>query len=66
MFWALSRVEDVASDRCKVFLFSVVLGRPEVVQVVQIASNCSTLFGVVLGRSDCFWMFGVILVVHAL
>ena len=30
-FWALSRVADVASDRFKVFLFSVVLGRPEVV-----------------------------------
>ena len=30
-FWALSRVVYVASDRSKVFLLSVVLGRSEVV-----------------------------------
>ena len=39
------------------FLSSVVLGRSGVVLVVQIASNCSTLFWFVLDRSDGFRMF---------
>ena len=38
-------------------LFSVVLGRLEVVLVVEVASNCFTLFLFVLDRSDGFRMF---------
>ena len=36
------------------FLFSVVLGRSEVVYVVQVASSGSTLFLLVLGRFQRF------------
>ena len=39
------------------FLFSVVLGRSEVVYVVQVASSGSTLFLLVLGRFNGFQMF---------
>ena len=49
----------VASDRVKVFLFLVLLGRSEVVYVVQVASNCSTLLSLVSSRSDGSQMFGV-------
>ena len=65
----------VALDRVDVFLFSLLQGRSEVVYVFQVASNCSTLFMFVFGRSEGFQMFwrvlerlrslGCILVAHA-
>ena len=43
----------------------MLFGRSEIVHVVQIASSCSTLLLLVLGRSDSFHMFRTVLdVVH--
>ena len=57
VFCAVSGVVYGASDRFKVFLRSVVLGRSEVVLVVYIASQCSMLFFLVLRRLNGSSMF---------